>query len=134
MSRYDDIINLPHHQSAKRPHMSLHDRAAQFAPFAALVGYDAQVAETARLTDQRITLTESKKAELNAVLLAIADRLPDRPRIRAVHFVADERKDGGAYAETVGIVKKLDAYERTILFEGGTTLHMEDVAELEFVD
>lgn len=134
MSRYDDIINLPHHQSPTRPHMSLHDRAAQFAPFAALVGYDAQVSETARLTDQRITLTESKKAEINAVVLAIAQCLPRRPMVRVVHFVEDQRKDGGAYVDYTGRVKKLNEYEKTILFEDGSAIRIEDVAELSFAD
>jgi len=63
-NKYDDIINLPHHVSLTRPHMSILDRAAQFSPFAALSGYDAAVKETARLTSSRIELGEDAKAEL----------------------------------------------------------------------
>ena len=56
--KYDDIINLPHHVSKKHPQMSLHDRAAQFSPFAALTGHKAAINETARLTDEKQILSE----------------------------------------------------------------------------
>ncbi|MDD3240360.1 MAG: hypothetical protein PHW47_09835, partial [Lachnospira sp.] len=64
-NQYDDIINLPHHVSTTRPQMSREIRAAQFAPFAALTGYEDAVNETARLTDERIELDENRKAELD---------------------------------------------------------------------
>ena len=78
---YDDIINLPHHVSANHPQMSMHDRAAQFSPFAALVGYEDAVDETARLTDQKIELDETEKAELNRRLAFLASKLDEQPEI-----------------------------------------------------
>ena len=87
MSRYDDIIDLPHHVSINHPRMSMHDRAAQFAPFSALVGYEDAVAETARLTEIRPDLDEQEQRELNAKLCDLAERIPDHPVIRFTYFV-----------------------------------------------
>ena len=89
MSRYDDIINLPHHVSANHPRMSMPDRAAQFAPFAALVGYDDAVAETARLTESRPELDEQEQRELNARLCELADHVQEHPEVRIRYFVPD---------------------------------------------
>ena len=74
-SEYDDLLNLPHHTSAVQPAMSMQNRAAQFAPFAALVGYDALIQETARLTDQKVELDESVKAELNEKLRLLLETI-----------------------------------------------------------
>ena len=60
-SAYEDIINLPHHVSSKRPQMPMLDRAAQFSPFAALTGYDDAIHETGRLTDEKIDSVKRKK-------------------------------------------------------------------------
>ena len=90
MGNYDDIINLPHHQSKTRPHKTLHDRAAQFAPFAALTGYAEEVAETARLTDRKIELSESEIAVVNEQLQYIAANLNQQLEVIITHFVPDE--------------------------------------------
>ena len=113
--RYDDMLHLPHHQSATRPHMALSDRAAQFSPFAALVGYDEAVKETARLTDERIELDESSKAMLDDRLQILREHLQERPVISFTHFIPDALKDGGSYITTTGIVKKIDLYSRKII-------------------
>ena len=107
MSRYDDIINLPHHVSPTRQRMSMHDRAAQFAPFAALVGYDDAVAETARLTEARPELDEQEQQAINERLAYIADHIHEQPEVRIKYFVPDERKSGGAIWEVDGIVRKV---------------------------
>ena len=107
MSRYDDIINLPHHVSPTRQRMSMHDRAAQFAPFAALVGYDDAVAETARLTESRPALDEQEHKGLDIRLRYLADHLKEQPVVRIQYFVPDERKSGGAILEFNGIVRKI---------------------------
>lgn len=91
---YDDIINLPHHVSPTRPRMSMIDRAAQFSPFSALTGHDSAVKETARLTDQRIELSEDMKSELNDRLLFIAERKKEKTEIEITYFKPDEKKDG----------------------------------------
>ena len=107
MSRYDDIINLPHHVSPTRQRMSMHDRAAQFAPFAALVGYDDAVAETVRLTESRPELDEQEQRAINERLAYIADHIKEQPEVRVKYFVPDEHKSGGAIIEVSGRVKKL---------------------------
>ena len=106
MSRYDDIINLPRHVSPTRQRMSMHDRAAQSAPFAALVGYDDAVAETARLTESRPELDEKEQKSINECLAYIANHIKEQPEARIKYFVPDEHKSGGAFIEVSGKVKK----------------------------
>ena len=93
-SAYDDFLNLPHHVSADLPHMSMQNRAAQFAPFAALVGYDALIQETTRLTDQKAELDESVKAELNEKLRLLLELMPQQPEVTITYFLPDNRKAG----------------------------------------
>ena len=131
MEKYKDIINLPHKQSSKRPHMSLLDRAAQFAPFAALTGYDDAIKETGRLTDERIEMSEEKLAVLNARYQILADNLRKEPEVTITYFVPDIYKTGGCYITATGVVKKLDTYERLITMVDGTRILMDDVLTLE---
>ena len=131
MEKYKDIINLPHKQSSKRPHMPLLDRAAQFAPFAALVGYDDAIKETGRLTDERIEMSEEKLAVLNARYQILVDRLGEEPEVTITYFVPDIYKNGGSYAAKTGVIKKLDNYERLITMVDGTRILMDDVLTLE---
>jgi len=105
---YDDIINLPHHVSVTRPHMTAVDRAAQFSPFAALTGYDAAIRETARLTDERVELDEYIKDALNKRLQIIAERMKEQPEITITYFQPDTKKSGGANITDTGTVKKID--------------------------
>lgn len=131
MEKYKDIINLPHKQSSKRPHMSLLDRAAQFAPFAALVGYDDAIKETGRLTDDRIELSEENLAALNSRYQILVDHLDEEPEVTITYFVPDIYKTGGSYITKTGVVKKLDAYERLITMTDGIKILMDDVLTLE---
>ena len=131
MEKYKDIINLPHKQSSKRPHMSLLDRAAQFAPFAALTGYDDAIKETGRLTDERIEMSEEKLSVLNARYQMLVAHLGEEPEVTITYFVPDIYKAGGAYIKTTGIVKKLDTYERLVTMADGTKILMDDVLTLE---
>ncbi len=110
--------------------MSMHDRAAQFAPFAALVGYDDAVAETARLTESRPELDEQEQRELNARLCELADHIQDHPEVRIKHFVPDERKSGGAIVEVCGSVKKLVTADGAIVLTDGTVIPISDIVEL----
>ena len=130
MSRYDDIINLPHHVSPTHQRMSMYDRAAQFAPFVALVGYDDAVAKTARLTESRPELDEQEQRELNARLCELADHIQEHPEVRVRYFVPDERKSGGAIVEVCGSVKKLVAADGTIVLTDGTVIPISDIVEL----
>lgn len=110
--------------------MPLRDRAAQFAPFAALVGYDDAVAETARLTESRPELDEQEQRELNARLCELADHIQEHPEVRVRYFVPDERKSGGAIVEICGTVKKLAAADNTLVLADGTIIPISDIVEL----
>ena len=130
MNRYDDIINLPHHISPTRKQMSMHDRAAQFAPFAALVGYDDAVAETARLTETRPELDEQEQRAINERLAYIADHINEQPEVSIRHFVPDEHKSGGAIVEASGKVKKISATDKTIVMADGCKIRLSDIVDL----
>ena len=119
--KYAQIIDLPHHQSSKRRHMPLGDRAAQFAPFAALSGYEDMVIEEARLTDSQTELTENETEWLNAVFTQLADRLSggEHPAVEVTFFVPDAFKEGGRYETLTARLKKIDAVERRLLLYGG---------------
>ena len=130
MTDYDDIIHLPHHISQNHPQMLLRDRAAQFAPFAALTGYEAAVGETARQTTERRELDAQEAAELNRRLTDLAARLKDRPEVTIEYFVLDGRKAGGAYVSVTGVVRNISVPERLLVMEDGTAIPMEDVASV----
>lgn len=132
-SKYDEIMGLPHHVSKTRSQMPMSDRAAQFAPFAALAGYDDAVKETGRLTDDKIELEENSLNELNAKIQFLRKNLTDAPEITFTYFKPDERKVGGAYLTTTGTVKKLDDYERLIVLQDGTKLPMDDIWDINGV-
>ena len=128
---YDDIIDLPHHVSTTRPRMTNMDRAAQFSPFDAVVGYDAAVKETARLTDARIEMDENSKTILNEKLQMILEHSDRNPEIMITYFVQDSKKAGGAYVSTTGILKKVDAYEQVLVMRDGTRIPLSDIFEIE---
>ena len=115
--KYDDILHLSRPVSPNRARMSMIDRGAQFSPFAALVGYDAAIAETARLTDFQLELTESAKLELNEQLRRLAEQVRQRPQVSVLWFLPDERKSGGTYVRSKGRVKKVDAYRELLVLE-----------------
>lgn len=131
MGKYDDIINLPHHVSATRPHMAAIDRAAQFAPFAALTGYEGAVKETARLTDERIELDEYAQGALSDRLQIIADRMKEHPKIAITYFQPDAEKKGGAYITAAGTVKKIDEYERVVVMTDATVIPIDEIISIE---
>jgi hypothetical protein len=110
--QYDDIINLPHHTSAKHPRMSAIGRAAQFSPFAALTGYDAAVKE---ITDQRIELDEYEKVALDDRLRFLQENFGKAPKVKITYFAPDMLKDGGAYLDEIGVVKKMKLFELVML-------------------
>lgn len=129
--QYDDIIDLPHHVSSKRAPMPLSDRAAQFAPFAALTGYEAVIRETGRLTQPRLELTEGEKLHLNDALLWLHSRIEEKPFARFLVFQPDGRKSGGAYVTLEGKVKKIDIFEQQIILENRTKIFMADLIAVE---
>lgn len=127
---FDDIINLPHHVSRNREHMSILDRAAQFSPFAALTGYEEAIKETSRLTDQRIELTEAAKKILDEKLRIVQEQLSRKQEIELVFFQLDERKAGGNYISIIGTVKKIDGYDRVVVMQDGTRIPIEEIVDI----
>ena len=135
---YADILTLPHHKAANRPQMSMHDRAAQFSPFAALTGFDGVIAETGRRTERKIDLSESQMTQLNQKLTLIDDAIRDgdHPLVTMVYFVPDTKKDGGSYQEYTGKVRQLDPVERKLVFlaanerSAGNEIHIDDILEI----
>ena len=110
--------------------MPMSDRAAQFSPFAALVGYDDAVAETARLTDSRLELTEDEIFELNANLNRLLDCLDEQLEIKVTYFVPDEKKSGGRYVEKVVMVRIYDEYSQELVFMDKVRINIQDIVDL----
>ena len=129
--KYDDIINLPHHVSKKHPQMSLHDRAAQFSPFAALTGHKAAINEIARLTDEKQILSEDVIAKLNEQLNLIKENIGTNQTVTITYFVPDDKKSGGAYISHTGVVKKIDEYNHTVILTDKTVIPIEQISEIQ---
>ena len=129
--KYADIIHLSRPISTRHLPMSNQDRAAQFAPFAALTGYDGVLAETARLTDRELTLDVGAEAELDEKLRTIRDTLSQCPQVTLTYFQPDHRKSGGAYVTITGRVKKLDEYENVLILSDGTTVRIDRICHIQ---
>ena len=129
--KYDEIMGLPHHISKTRPQMPMSDRAAQFAPFAALTGYDAAIKETGRLTVERIELDVEALSALDMKYQLLMEALDEAPEVTITYFQPDERKAGGKYVSAVGAVKKIDDFERRITMRDGTRIPMDDVLSID---
>lgn len=132
-SKYEDIINLPHHVSSTRPQMAIINRAAQFSPFAALTGYDAAIEETGRLTEEFAELDEDRKSVLNEKLQWILEHLQEKPEVVITYFRPDARKEGGAYVKVSGCVKKIDNYEHNIVMVNGERIIIAHIYEIDFM-
>lgn len=132
-NRYVDMLHLPHHVSHKRPQMPLEDRAAQFSPFAAVVGHEAAVKETARLTDERRDLDESEKMVINDQLIDIQAKIDIGVEVEIEYFQADELKSGGQYIVISGWVKKIDAYKRCVHMIQGKVISIEDIVRIHIL-
>jgi len=128
--QYDNIINLQHHVSSNREHMSVIDRAAQFSPFAAVVGFDGAIKETARLTDHRIELDEAEKTILDEKLRIVQEQLSKQQKIEFVFFQPDEMKVGGTYICVIGTVKKIDGYERAVVMQDGKRIPIDEIVDI----
>ena len=124
---YEDIVNLPPHISKKHPQPSMMDRAARFAPFAAITGYEEMVLEEARVTEERIDLDEGALALLNEKLNMIQEFLDEEPEVTIIYFEPDKKKSGGAYVNITGIVKRIDEYEHFVIMTDGKKIRIEDI-------
>ena len=127
MSNYDDIINLPRPISKKHPTLSKAQRAAQFAPFAALTGYDDAITEEGRLTSSKIELDENELERLDRALTYLTEHRSQRPSVTVTYFVPDEKKSGGAYISREGAFKAVDCDRRLIILTDGSAIPIPDV-------
>ena len=130
MGNYDDIIILPHHVSKKHPRLSMEQRAAQFAPFAALTGYGDAVKETARLTENRIELDDEQKAIIDSKLKEIQNKLQSNPKATITYFIPDLKKSGGEYVTIIGNIKKIDNYKQCLILNDKTAIPINEIIEI----
>ncbi len=130
--KYDDIINMPHHVSKKHPQMPMEERAAQFAPFAALVGYEEAVEETARLTDKRIELDEEAKNILDMKFQMLNEQLKVQihPQVTIMYFVPDLKKEGGKYIKISGTIKRIDEFKQLIVLDDKAEIPITEIISI----
>lgn len=131
---YDDIINLPHPTSKRHKRMSMYQRAAQFAPFAALTGHAEVLQETARLTDEKLDHDESLSATLDMLINTLRERLNEQPTIRFTYFVADMKKDGGKYIELFSQVKDIDDYNNELVLIDNKRININDIYDISIIN
>lgn len=128
MSRYDDIINLPHHVSETRTPMPMENRAAQFAPFAALTGHDDAIAETARLTSAKHELSPAESVKLSRKLHYALEK---EAVITITHFLPDAHKQGGSYRQITGKIKKISQQENLLILTDRRAVPLPDILNIE---
>ena len=131
MKKYENIVDLPHHTSDKRPRMSRENRAAQFSPFAALTGYNAEINETARLTDEKLELSEDRINDINTKLQIIMDNIDEYPEVTVEYFVPDEKKSGGSYIKIIGNIRRIDEHERILIMKDNHTVPIDDIYSID---
>ena len=134
MNQYEDIINLPHHVSKKHPQMTLYERSAQFAPYAALTGHGDAIKETGRLTTARIELDEEEKEILDRKLQIIYNNFNSVKTVTFTYFIPDVKKEGGKYVSVTGIIKKIDTYKKMIILEDNTEIPIKEIVDISSED
>lgn len=130
MGDYSDIIKLSR-PASKRPRMTLEQRSAQFAPFAALTGYDGTIKESARLTNRRIEIDEEIKLVLDLKIQLIQENLQQHPLVEVTYFIPDLKKEGGRYETITNIIKKIDIYKNIIIMENGIEIGIKDIIDIQ---
>ena len=129
--KYADKINLPHHVSTKHPQMALIDRAAQFAPFAALTGYSDAIDETVRTTDEMLIIDDNLKCIIDQKLNYIKLNIQKNIYVKIIYFVKDLKKSGGKYFISNGLVTKIDEYKKSILLDSGEKINIENIYDIQ---
>ncbi len=132
MNEYDDIINLPHHVSKVHPKMSMMNRAAQFAPFAALTGHAAAIEETARLTDEQHELADEDSEALNQKMAYLRETINEHPTITITYFEPDKKKAGGAYKTIEGQLQNIDDYNQCLVMRDGKVVFIRSVLDIQY--
>ena len=133
--KYEALLNLPRREPQNRVRMPVGNRAAQFAPFAALTGLDGEMRECARLTDKKKELCELEQDELNRMIGNLAELLDrgEKPRVRVTHFMPDRKKTGGVYTDTVGVLRRIDEVFRVMIFKDAEPVKTDDITEIEII-
>lgn len=131
LQRYADMLDMPHHVSQTHPRMSLHDRAAQFAPFAALTGFGAAITEADRVLERRIEPGEAEAAELSQKLKLLEARQGEQPEISVTWFVPDAVKEGGRYETAEGRLRRIQPVEYMLSFTDGRTFDIDNILYIE---
>ena len=130
MNRYSDIINLPHHVSKNHRPMSIYDRSAQFAPFAALTGYEESISEASRYVDQKIELGIDKKEEIREKLSYLSTHISEKKTVSIIYFMKDKKKDGGSYISSHGLVTKIDQDNQVIIIDKVIKIRFCDIIDI----
>lgn len=128
---YEDIVNLPPHISKKHPQPSMMDRAARFAPFAAITGYEEMVLEEARITEEQIHLDEDAVALICEKINMIQEFIDEEPEVKITYFEPDKKKSGGAYITITGTPKRVDEYEQLLIMTDGKKIKFDSIYRLE---
>lgn len=130
MESYEDIINFPHFEPKYHPRMDAYSRAAQFAPFKALIGYEDDIKETSRLTDKKIEISEDKKKQMNENLFFLKENIKEKWIVTLTYFVPDIKKDGGLYQEYEGTIKAINETNHTLIFTSGKKIRWDDIYQI----
>lgn len=131
---YRDIIDLPHPISKKHPQMARIDRAAQFAPFAALTGHKEAVKESERQTEEKRMLSDGQKLMINEILQQIQDQRKHQPIIKLTYFEKDPIKEGGSYITVVKSAKRINEIEKQLILMDGTKIAITDIYQIEILE
>lgn len=127
MNGYEDIMMMPRHVSTTRAPMGRWNRAAQFSPFAALTGYDAEISEAMRVTYPKLYLSVDMQEEINEKLVELVEGIAQQPQVSLTYFVRDLKKSGGEYVTAVGQLKRFDEYERSLVLTDGRKIPVDEI-------
>ena len=130
-NNYDDIINLSHYEPKNHKRMSMESRSAQFAPFSALIGYNEEIKETARLTHKKIEIDEELKQDINNKLNIVKKNIKNKPFITLTYFIYDNKKSGGEYKEITNYVKNIDEINNMIIFIDNTKILIKEIIDIK---
>ena len=133
IDNYEDIIDLEHFVSKDRRHMSNYERAAQFAPFAALNGFSEDISEASRFTDRVIELSDEERDDINMTISIINQRIKDRPRVRIKYFIPDDYKEGGYSQQEEVVVKSIDPVYKLLCLEDKRKIDLYYINEIELI-
>ena len=132
-NKYDDIINLPHHISKNHPRMSIYDRSAQFAPFAALTGYDDSIKEAGREVDEKIILGIDKIDEISNTMIFLNENIESHPKVKLTYFMLDKRKEGGRYFDIESEVVRVNNEEKYLLLQNRKKIKFSEIIDIEIL-